>query len=64
MWNHLLKSSEKRQVIIDLSWPKGQSVHSGANLDKYLDTDFALTYPSMDNITNQVLQLGRGCKIF
>ena len=57
-------SSDKRRVIIELCWPKGQSVTSGANLDKYLDTDFGLTYPSIDNITNQVLQLGRGCIIF
>ena len=31
-------SSHKLRVIIDLSWPKGQSVNSGASLDKYLDT--------------------------
>ena len=55
-------SSDKRCVIIDLSWPKGQSVNSGA--DKYLGTEFVLTHPSIDNITNQVLQLGRGCQIF
>ena len=57
-------SSDKRQVIMDLSWPKGQSVNSGAELDKYLGTQFVLTYPSVDNITDQVLQLGRGCHIF
>ena len=56
-------SSDKRQVIIDLSCPKGQSVSSWADLDKYLGTEFVLTYPSIDNITNQVLQLGRGCQI-
>ena len=57
-------SSDKRRVIMDLSWPKGQSVNSGAELDKYLGTQFVLTYPSVDNITDQVLQLGRGCQIF
>ena len=57
-------SSDKRQVIIDLRWPKCQSVNSVADLDKYLDTEFVLTYPSIDNITNQVLQPSRGCKIF
>ena len=55
-------SSDKRCVIIDLRWPKGQSVNSGSNFDKYLDT--VSTYPSIDNITDQVLLLGRGCQIF
>ena len=57
-------SSDKRRVIIDLSWPLGTSVNSGVSSDKYLGTDFVLTYPSIDNITDQVLHLGRGCKIF
>ena len=50
-------SSDKRRVIIDLSWPKGQSVNSGAELDRYFGTEFVLTYPSIDNITNQVRSL-------
>ena len=57
-------SSDKRRVIIDLSWPKGQSVNSGVDSDRYLNVDFVLTYPSIDNITDEVLKLGRGCKIF
>ena len=39
-------------------------MNSGADLDKYLGTESVLTYPSIANITNQVLQLGRGCQIF
>ena len=57
-------SSDKHRVIMDLSWPKGQSVNSGAELDRYLGTQFVLTSPSVDNITDQILQLGRGCHIF
>ena len=41
-------SSDHRRVIIDLSWPIGQSVNSGVDLDKYLDTEFVLTYPSIE----------------
>ena len=52
-------------MIIDLIWPLGSSVNSGVSSDKYLSTDLiVLTYPSTDNITDQVLQLGRGCKMF
>ena len=50
-------SSDHRRVIIDLSWPIGQSVNSGVDSDKYLDTEFVLTYPSIDNITDEVLKL-------
>ena len=45
-------SSDKRRVIIDLSWPKGQSVNSGVASDQYLDVEFVLTYLSIDNITD------------
>ena len=57
-------SSDKRRVIIDLSWPKDQSVNSGIDSDRYLNVDFVLTYPSINNITDEVLKLGRGCQIF
>ena len=57
-------SSTNRRVIIDLSWPIGHSVNSGVTSDHYLGTDFILTYPSVDNLTNEVLKLGKGSKIF
>ena len=57
-------SSINRRVIIDLSWPLGHSVNSGVGGDCYLGTEFVLTYPSIDNITNEVLKLGKGCEIF
>ena len=53
-----------KPVIIDPSWPLGPSVNLGVSSDRYLDTDFVLTYPSIDNITDQVLRLGKGFKIF
>ena len=53
-----------RRVIIDLGWPIGHCVNSGVESDCYLGTVFVLTYPWIDNITNKVLKLGRGCKIF
>ena len=54
-------SSEHRRVIIDLSWPLAQSVKSGVSSDKYLNTEFVLTYSSIHNITDEVLKLGKGC---
>ena len=46
-------SSVHKRVIINLSWPIGQSVYSGVASDKYLDSEFALTYNS-----------NKGCEIF
>ena len=57
-------NSLNRRVIIDLSWPIGESVNAGVTPDKYLDVDFILSYPSVDNIVNEVLRLGKGCEIF
>ena len=45
-------SSKNRRVIIDLSWPKH------INKNSYLGTDFALTFPSVDHITNELKCLG------
>ena len=61
---HDKPNSENRRVIIDLSWPQGNSVNAGVSSDKYLGTEFVLTYPSVDNSTQEVLRLGSGCKIF
>ena len=38
-------ASEHRRVIIDLSYPQGQSVNAGVSRDTYLDTPFLLTPP-------------------
>ena len=39
-------------------------MNSGIDSDRYLDVDFVLTYPFIDNITDEVLKLGKGCQIF
>ena len=56
--------SPHRRVIIDLSFPHGNSVNSGIARDTYLDTPFILKLPTIDNITNEIKSLGRGCKLY
>ena len=46
-------SSDHRRVIIDLSFPKGQSVNHGVSSEKYLDTSFILFLPTIDNVTQK-----------
>ena len=56
--------STNSRVIIDLSWPKGNSVNDGIHKDLYLNTDFYLTFPTVDNITDALKDLGKGTHIF
>ena len=39
-------------------------MNSGVDSDRYLNVDFVLTYPSIDNFIGEVRKLGRGCQIF
>ena len=58
--------SDTRRTIVDLSWPKGQSVNSGVQKNKYLDTEFILNYPSVDDIVKRLIEMGPGsllCKV-
>ena len=56
--------SSNRRVIIDLSWPLGQSVNSGIDKTTYLGTDFNLVLPTVDHITDRLNVLGRGAHIY
>ena len=53
-----------RCVIIDLSWPLGQSVNSGIDKTSYLGTDFSIVLPIVDHITDKLKTLGRGAHIY
>ena len=51
-------NSTNRRVILDLSFPVGQSVNDGVAKDKYLNTYFHLNYPSVDSIVNSLKSQG------
>ena len=57
-------NSERRRVIIDLSWPLGASVNTGIDKNTYLGSEFELTFPSVDDITNALKRLGRGAFLY
>ena len=57
-------NSDRLHVITDLSWPQGASVNSGINKNTYLDSQFDLTFLSVDDITNEVKCLGRGALLY
>ena len=53
-----------RRVIMDLSFPQGGAVNTNISKDFYLGTDFILTLPYIDHITNKIKQLGKGSLIY
>ena len=52
--------SDRRRVIIDLSWPVGESVNAGIDKVMYLGSQFDLRFPSVDDITEELKKLGKG----
>ena len=61
---HTKQDSDKRRVIIDLSWPVGASVNHFTDSNLYMGTAFKLTYPSVDNFTDRLRRLGKGALMF
>ena len=57
-------NSDRRRVIVDLSWPLGASVNAGIDKTSYLGSAFSLTFPTVDHITTELTRLGRGALIF
>ena len=49
---------------MDLSWPPGQSVNAGVSKNVYLDTIYSLHYPSIDNITEELVKLGPAAQLY
>ena len=46
------------RVIVDLSWPLGQSVNICVASDVYDDIPFTLKYPTVDDVVQQIRTLG------
>ena len=57
-------NSDRRRVIIDLSWPLGASVNSGIDKTSYLNSAFSLTFPTIDDITAELTRLESGALLY
>ena len=58
------QGSVERRFILDLSWPAGSSVNDGICKEFYLGEPVTLTYPTVDDIAERIVQLGPGCLLF
>ena len=57
------KDTLQRRVIVNLSWPGGDSINSNTNTD-YDNFTYSLTLPSIDDVASRVLELGPKALIY
>ena len=53
-------NSQEHRIIMDLSWPPGQSVNDGIAKNQYLGFNTKLTFPTVDVIAKRVMELKQG----
>ena len=58
------KGSLKRRAILNLSCPRGNSVHDGISKGEYLGEEMELVYPTVDDLANHIRILGPGCELY
>ena len=58
------KDSEEKGIIVDMSFPKGNSINDGIKNDFYLDEQICLKYPTVDKLMEIVKKKGKGCMLF
>lgn len=56
--------SGKPRVVVDLSFPHGDSVNDGIPTDSYLGMPFTLRLPGVDALISIIRQKGQGCHLF
>ena len=58
------KDSDDRRIILDLSFPIGNSINDGMIKDNYLGFSAKLTFPKVDDFALRIYSLGKGCMMF
>ena len=53
------KGTDERRLILDLSYPIGNSINDSIDKDWYLGSCEKLTLPSIDALTDRIMQLGK-----
>ena len=58
------RDSNKRRIILDLSYPPGYSVNDGIDKNIYCGKEIHLKYPSIDTMAQRIAKIGKGAKIW
>ena len=56
--------SEDRRTILDMSFPRGNSVNDTIDKNQFMGEPFFLRYPGVDDLVTLVKLKGRGCALF
>ena len=60
-------NSDRRWVIVDFNWPHGASINMGIDKTSYLNSEFFLQFPRVDDTTSELksalVQSGRESRI-
>ena len=59
-----MKESSDRRVILDLSFPKGNSVNDYINKKEYLDKKVEIVFTKIDDYVQLIRAKGRGCLLY
>ena len=58
------KDNGSRRVILDLSYPHGNSVNSHVNANKFDESAFVLKFPNIDHIAEDIVRCTDNCVLF
>ena len=58
------KCTQERRIIIDLSFPEGESVNNGMIKDNYMGQQVKLTFPRVDDLALRIYTLGKTAMMF
>ena len=58
------KDSKGKRIILDLSFPEGNSVNDGLDKTKYFREDIVLKFPTVDKLAEIMVSKGVGCLMF
>ena len=58
------KDSVERRVILDLSYPVGNSINDGIFQEYYLGKNINVCYPNVDDLVDIIKLKGQGCLMF
>ena len=58
------KDSTEKRVIVDLSFPEGESVNDEIEMENYFGHDMSFKLPNVDSLVQHIVELGRGALLF
>ncbi len=55
---------DRLRIILDLSFPISSLVNDGIDMSTYLEEEFTLQYPTVDNLAARIAMLGDSCYLY